>query len=280
MVCGKTCVASGKFGLICVFCAVMIVCGKSDSQDFVIMAHRGASAVAPENTLIAYRKAIEMGADYAELDVRQTRDGAIVLMHDKTVHRTTGVKGFVWDFTLAELKNLDAGSWFGEDFRGEPIPTLQEVVRLAKGRMKLNIEVKISESEPGIAQKVVDIVHAEGFGQDCIITSFDRKTIETFKEIAPEIKTGYIFEKEYAVDVFEGNWEVLSCQHELVDAEFVRRARKKGKKVYVWTVNEREEMLRLIRLGVDGIITDVPDLLKSVLAEVQQISEPSTESFS
>jgi glycerophosphoryl diester phosphodiesterase len=265
---GRTGLASGQLALICVFCALMMMCGKDHSEDFVIMAHRGASAVAPENTLIAYKKAIEMGADYAELDVRQTKDGAVVLMHDKTVYRTTGVKGFVWDFTLAELKKLDAGSWFGEDFKGEPIPTLQEVIRLAKGRMKLNIEVKISEKEPGIAQKVVDIVHAENFGQDCIITSFDRETVEIFKAIAPELRTGYIFEKEYSADVFEGNWDALSCQHELVDAEFVRRAKEKGKKVYVWTLDEREEMLRLIGLGVDGIITDKPDLLKSVLAEV------------
>ncbi len=244
-------------------------CSQTESEDFVVIAHRGASAVAPENTLVAYTKAIEMGADYAELDVRQTKDGAIVLMHDKTVHRTTGVKGFVWDFTLSELKKLDAGSWFGEEFRGEPIPTLQEVIRLAKGRMKLNIEVKISENEPGIAQKVVDIVRSENFSKHCIITSFDMETINTFKRIAPDLKTGFIFEKEYHADVFEGTWDVLCSNSELVDAGFVQLAQESGKKIYVWTVNDREEMLRLIGLGANGVITDRPDLLKSVVAEVQ-----------
>jgi len=244
-------------------------CNQDNSEGFVVMAHRGASAAAPENTLIAYKKAIEMGADYAELDVRQTKDGVIVLMHDKTVHRTTGVKGFVWDFTLEELKQLEAGSWFGEEFRGEPVPTLGEVIRLVKGRMKLDIEVKISENEPGIAQRVVDIVRSEDFSKDCIITSFDMETIKTFNSIAPDLETGLIFEKEYQTDVFEGPWEVLCSNFELVDLEFVQLAKESGKKIFVWTVNDREEMLRLIGLGVDGIITDRPDLLKSVLAEAQ-----------
>lgn len=260
----------GKVILIMILSVMLcILCTQKDKGDFVVMAHRGGSAAAPENTLIAYKKAIEMGADYAELDVRQTKDGAIVLMHDKTVHRTTGVKGFVWDLTLEELKQLEAGSWFGKEFRGEPIPTLEEVIRLAKGRMKLNIEVKISENEPGIAQKVVDIVRSEDFSRDCLITSFDMETVKTFKEIAPDLETGLIFDKEYHSDVFEGGWDVLSTNHELVDAEFVRHAKDNGKKIYAWTVNEREEMLRLIGLGVDGILTDKPDLLKSVLAEVQ-----------
>ena len=260
----------GKEALILVLIVMLcMVCSKKDSENFIVMAHRGASAAAPENTLIAYKKAIEMGADYAELDVRQTKDGAIVLMHDKTVHRTTGEKGFVWDLTLKELKQLEAGSWFGEKFSGEPIPTLEEVIRLAKGRMKLNIEVKISENEPGIAQRVVDIVRSEDFSRDCIITSFDMETVKTFKKIAPDLETGLIFDKEYHLDVFEGTWDVLSTNHELVDAEFVRLAKDNGKKIYAWTVNEREEMFRLIGLGVDGIITDNPDALLSVLAEVQ-----------
>jgi glycerophosphoryl diester phosphodiesterase len=259
-----------KISVVFLLCVMMsVTCGQHYDEEFVVMAHRGASAAAPENTLIAYKKAIEMGADYAELDVRQTKDGAVVLMHDKTVHRTTGVKGFVWDFTLEELKQMEAGSWFGEEFRGEPIPTLVEVIRLVKGRMKLNIEVKISEREPGIAQRVVDVLRSEEFSEECIITSFDMETVKLFKSIAPDLKTGLIFDKEYRSDVFEGNWEVLSSNYELVDAEFMRLARKSGKKIYVWTVNERVEMLRLIDLGVDGIITDKPDLLKSVLREVR-----------
>ena len=259
-----------KIPVVLLVCVMMcFACKQDDSERFIITAHRGASAAAPENTLIAYKKAIEMGADYAELDVRQTKDGVIMLMHDKTVHRTTGVKGFVWDFTLEELRQMEAGSWFGEEFRGEPIPTLEEVIRLVKGRMKLNIEIKISEHEPGIAQRVVNIVRSEDFSQNCMITSFDMETVKTFKAIAPDLKTGFIFDKEYRSDVFEGTWDVLSCNHELVDAGFVKLAKESGKKIYVWTVNEREEMLRLIGLRVDGIITDMPDLLKSVLAEVR-----------
>jgi glycerophosphoryl diester phosphodiesterase len=259
-----------KIAVLVLLCSmIFITCSEEDTGSFIVMAHRGASAKAPENTLIAYKKAIEMGSDWAELDVRQTKDGQIVLMHDKTVHRTTGVKGFVWDFTLEELRKLEAGSWFGEEFKGEPIPTLEEVIRLVKGQMKLNIEVKISEHEPDIAQRVVDIVRTEDFGNKCIITSFDIETVKRIKEIAPDLRTGLIFDKELRPDVFEGNWEILSSNYELVDAEFMRLARKSGKKAYVWTVNEREEMLRLIGLGVDGIITDKPDLLISVLVKTE-----------
>lgn len=264
------CLINGKEILIFLLSVMLfMVCSQKDAEDFIVMAHRGASAAAPENTLIAYKKAIEMGADYAELDVRQTKDSAVVLMHDKTVHRTTGEKGFVWDLTLKELKKLDAGSWFGEEFRGEPIPTLKEVIRLVKGRMKLNIEVKISEQEPGIAQRVVDIVRSEDFSKECIITSFDMETVKRFKKIAPDLKIGIILDKEYSTDVFKGNWDALSTNHELVDSEFIHHAKENGKKVYVWTVNEKEEMLRLIGLGIDGIITDKPDLLISVLDELR-----------
>ena len=246
-----------------------MMCQQDESKGLIVIAHRGASRAAPENTLSAMKKAIEFGADYAECDVSQTKDGEIVLFHDEEMERTTGKEGMIWDYTLAELREMEVGSWFKEEFRGEPIPTLREVIRLVKGKIKLNIEVKISENEPGIAQKVVDIVRAENFSKNCMITSFDMETVKTFKAIAPDLRTGLIFDKEYRPDVFEGNWDILSSNYKLVDAEFVRLAKKSGKKTYVWTVNEREEMLRLIRLGVDGIITDKPDLLKSVLAEIQ-----------
>lgn len=234
-------------------------------EGFVTIAHRGFSHIAPENTLIALKKAIEIGADFAELDVCQTKEGEIVLMHDETLDRTTNGTGEIWNFTLKELKQLDAGSWFGPQFKGEPIPTLLEVIQFVRGKMKLNIEIKVSREEPEIAQKVVSIVRSEDFVKECIVTSFDRGTVEEVKKIAPEITAGFIFEEEYPSDVFQGNWDALSCDYILVNKEFVLRARENSKKIYVWTVNNKKEMRRLINLKVDGIITNRPDLLKRIL---------------
>ena len=233
----------------------------------IVTAHRGASYVAPENTLSAMSAAIEAGAEFAELDVGLTRDGHVVLMHDRTVDRTTDGTGDLGDFSLEELEALEAGSWFSEEFAGEPIPTLREVMQLARGKLKLNIEIKTSRAEPTIAAQVVEIIRSEGFVDDCMVTSFSRETIEEVKRIAPELRTGFIFGEDYPEDVFEGGWEVLSSNHEVVDSAFVARAKQSGKSVHVWTVDDRDLMLRLIGLGVDGIISNRPALLLEVLAE-------------
>lgn len=251
------------FRLLIIFSVILITmsCQKR-SETFIITAHRGASHVAPENTLAAVKKAVELGADCVEIDVWQAKDGEIVLMHDETLKRTTNETGEreIWTYTLEELKKLDAGFWFGEEFRGEQIPTLHEVIQFAKGRVKLNIEIKVSREEPEIAQKVIDIIRAEGFDKECMVTSFDRNTIETVKHIASDIKTGFIFNEDYSGNVFQGNWDVLSCNYKVVNKEFVASARKNGKEIHVWTVNNRLLMERLIGLKVDGIITNRPDI--------------------
>jgi len=241
--------------------------GCSREEPLIVTAHRGASHVAPENTLSAMAAAVEAGAEFAELDVGLTRDGEVVLMHDRTVDRTTNGTGDLGAFSLNELRVLEAGSWFSEEFDGEPIPTLREVIRFARGRLKLNIEIKTSREEPTIAAAVVDIIRSEGFGEECMVTSFSRETVEEVKRIAPELRTGFIFGEDYPEDVFEGGWDVLSSNHEVVDSVFVARAKESGKSVHVWTVDERELMLKLIALGVDGIISNRPDLLLEVMAE-------------
>ncbi len=238
---------------------------RQETESVLIVAHRGASRAAPENTLAAMKKAMELGADYAEIDACQTKDGAIVLMHDEELERTTEQKGLIWEYTLVELKEFEAGSWFSEEFRGEPIPTLREVIRLVRGTMKLNIEIKVFDHEPGISQKVVDIIRAENFEDECMVTSFNREVIEEVKNVAPELTTGLIFDEDYQGSVFDGNWDVLSCDRQILDEELIRKAKDNGKKLFVWTVNDPAEMKKLIGLGIDGLITDVPDVLKDVL---------------
>jgi len=239
------------------------------SPKMIIMAHRGASAESPENTMIALRKAVEAGADYAEIDVHQTQDGKIILMHDETLDRTTSGEGYVWDHSWEEIGCLDAGSWFKKEFTGEKVPSLEEIIQFASGRIKLNIEIKISREEPDLVSKVVDIINQYDFRDDCIVTSFDRKAVEEVIKIDPRIQTGFIFGEDYPEDVFTGSWEALSCSYKIVDEEFVHKARENKKNIYVWTVDQKKRMLRLIDLKVDAIITNKPGLLREVLRELK-----------
>ncbi|MDZ7290776.1 MAG: glycerophosphodiester phosphodiesterase family protein [candidate division KSB1 bacterium] len=237
-------------------------------DQFFRCAHRGASGYAPENTLAAFRLAMEMGAEMCELDVQQTADDRLVVMHDNTLDRTTNGKGNVWEMTLAELQKYDAGSWFDPRFAGETLPSLEQVVELVRGEMKLNIEVKMHGHERNVAQLVVETLRHEKFVDECVVTSFDRSVADEIKSLAPELKAGYIFGwKEFSSEVFSGKVELLSAHYSLVDASFVERARIAGKSVHVWTVNEQALMRRLMELGVDGIITNYPDRLQAMSQE-------------
>ncbi len=255
-------------GVMLTIWSLLMSCNQTKTEHkLIITGHRGASGWAPENTLASFKKAMEIGADYSELDVQLSKDGQVVLLHDATLDRTTTGKGPIAEWNLADLKTLDAGSWFDEKFKGEPLPTLQEVVDLVKGKMKLNIEIKVSEFNRELADKVVALVRTNNFQNECMITSFNQPTMEYVREKAPELQVGLIFGKKYDDSVFSGNWDVLSSNKANIDQKFMKKAHDSGKKVHVWTVNDEKEMQDLIELGVDGIITNYPDLLKKVLAQ-------------
>jgi glycerophosphoryl diester phosphodiesterase len=233
---------------------------------FFRCAHRGASGHAPENTLAAIRLAIEMGAEMCELDVQQTADDQLVVVHDDALDRTTNGKGNVWEMTLAELQQYDAGSWFDARFAGEKLPALEEVIALVRGKISLNIEAKIHGHERHVALLIVEILRRERFDDECVVTSFDHKIVDEIKTLAPELQVGYIFGwREFSTRVFSGKVELLSAHYSLVDATFLQRAHAAGKRVHVWTVNDQWLMRRLIEMGVDGIITNYPDRLREVM---------------
>ncbi len=243
--------------------------GESDrlgTETVVVCAHRGASAYAPENTLAAMRKAMELGADMAELDVQQTADDHLVLMHDDRLNRTTSGRGLLWQKSLAELRQLDAGGWFDPHFAGEPIPTLEEVMALVRGKMQLNIEVKMHGHERDIVRLVIDTIRRNDFAAHCIVTSFDHAFIDSLKARAPDLRAGYILVPELFHDaIFTAPLEVLSVHHEMVDSTFVARAHANGKEIHVWTVNDRKTMRKMLALGVDAIITNYPDRAREVV---------------
>lgn len=231
-----------------------------------ITAHRGASGHAPENTIASVKEAIYMKAEFAEIDVQETSDGEIVLLHDGNLKRTAGSDKNIWEASYSDVKKLDAGSWYSEKYKGEPVPLFSKLLDEVRGKIGLNIELKTNGHEQKLAERAVKILKEKKCDKTCYFTSFSYDQIKKVKEIDPEIKTGLIFSSYPAeYDVFKGNYEILSVGYNLVDADFVKKAKENNKEVHVWTVDDEKEMQRLINLGVTSIITNYPDKLKMVL---------------
>jgi glycerophosphoryl diester phosphodiesterase len=240
----------------------------SQNNKVQITAHRGASGHAPENTIASVKEAVRMKADFVEIDVQETADGELVLFHDRDLKRITGLDKNIWETSFDEINSLDAGNWFNVKFKGEPVPTFADFIDFAKGKIKVNIELKTNGYEKLLAEKTVRIAEEKGFTGDCFYTSFSYGQIKRVKEINPAYKVGLIFKTlPEKIDVFSADIELLSAHFSLIDDAFVYKAKTAGKEIHVWTVNDEAEMKRLINLGVTSIITNYPDLLFKVLNE-------------
>jgi glycerophosphoryl diester phosphodiesterase len=235
------------------------------------IAHRGASAYAPENTIAAFDKAVEQGADAIELDLHLSRDGELVVIHDDTLDRTTDGSGPVHQRSLAELMRLDAGRWFGEAFAGERIPTLSEVLDRFVGRIPLALEVKAgSDFFPGIEETLVSALRRHSAIEDAAVASFDHFALKRLKEIEPTLRTAALLVgRPVSLSALAGpaRADGLAIEASFVTKAEVEACRAAGLKLVVWVVNEPAQMRHFIRLGVDGIITDRPDLLHLALTE-------------
>tara|TARA_Y100001935_G_scaffold105768_1_gene87751 strand:+ start:124137 stop:124976 length:840 start_codon:yes stop_codon:yes gene_type:complete len=248
----------------------------TDNGDgFIVIAHRGASAYAPENTLSSFRLAVEMKAEMMELDVSLSKDGIPVVIHDETVNRTTDANGAVSDFTVDELKVLETGAWFSEDFAGEPFPTLKEVLSEVKGEIAVNIEIKSeavkNTAEGGIVEKCLQIVRTLGIEKNIIFSSFDYRVMDHLNELAPDLPKAILYEesqsgnllpselvKKYKVDAF-------NFSHRQFSQEWEDDLKVHGIPFFIYTVNEEKLMKELIERGATGIFSDKPDVLKSVV---------------
>lgn len=239
--------------------------------DAVITAHRGAKAVAPENTMAAFRAAMDAGADYAELDVQHTRDREVVVLHDADFMRMGDDPRRVADLTAAEVATIDIGRKRGPQFAGEHAPTLEEVIDLVRGRMKINIELKYNVPDPGLAPAVVELLRREDFIDQVVITSLDYSALKQVKSLEPRLRTGHIVTAAVG-DVLRTEADFLSLNSAKATTSLVRRARASGKEVAAWTVNDPDVMLRMIERGVDNIITDDPALLVRVMRERAALS--------
>jgi glycerophosphoryl diester phosphodiesterase len=229
---------------------------------FMIIAHRGASGYEPENTLRSFRRAMELDADMIELDVYACKTDELVVIHDLTADRTTNGKGYVWDMSFQELRSLDAG-------KGEKIPTLEEVLELLTGRAKINLELK----GPGVAKPVYKTIEKfvtkkKGSYNDIYVSSFDHPMLKEFTSLinkdSAQIKIcPLIFGipaglAEFAVQF---NAYSINISSDFVNKDIVNDAHKRGMKVFVYTINDANELKRIESLGIDGIFTDYPDIV-------------------
>lgn len=232
------------------------------------VAHRGATAYAPENTIAAFDLAVDMKADYIEIDVQRSKDGELVLIHDTTVDRTTDGTGKVGDLTLEQLRSLDAGSWKGEQFAGEPIPTFEEILGHYHGKIGILIELKAPELYPGIEEQVAAALIERNLhkpqNEKIIIQSFNFESIKKMDQLLPKVPIGVLTSNRAdttleALQEFSTYADWFNPSYGIVTEELVNQVHSLGMQIGSWTVRSQEAADFLFEMGVDAIISDYPD---------------------
>jgi glycerophosphoryl diester phosphodiesterase len=242
------------------------------------MAHRGSSLEAPENSLSAIRLAMKDGADMVEIDVQETADGIVVLLHDSDLARIAGVRRGVHEMTYEEIRLLDAGSWFSEEFAGERIPTLREALEIGWPTVSFNVELKYAGHDRDLAGSVLNLLDETGC-TECIISSLNQDGVAEVRQLAPERRVGLIVGQSFG-NLMHVDADFFSMRTALVTRDFLHRSRQREREVYVWTVNDPVGMSSAIALGVDGILTDNPALLRSVIEERAKLTQAERFAFS
>ncbi len=247
-----------------------------DENDFFIISHRGAAKFAPENTLASVNAALKLNPDCIEIDVQQTQDSIVVIMHDTTLDRTTNGTGLIKEKTFLELTKLDAGSWFSNDFLNEKIPTLEEIIKVVNGKCQLIVEIKKGHVYyPNIEKNIIAIIKKYNAESWVIVHSFDSEILEHVHKLNPNIALHkllvgklkfipfMISNKIETLDIDSHPYiKTYSINYVFANRNIIKLLKSKGKEVNVWTVNDTHSANELISLGVDGIISDNPILLK------------------
>jgi glycerophosphoryl diester phosphodiesterase len=253
-------------------------------------AHRGAMGYAPENTLAAFRLGVEQGSDLVEADVQRSKDGVLVLMHDTTLSRTTDVEQVfpgrapwrVSDFTYQEIQQLDAGSWFSEEYAGEPVPTVAEMVEVLRPtRAGILMELKAPSLYPGIEQQVAEefssfpgYVESAVSAERLVVQSFDWDSMARYHEVQPSVPVGLLGRPAEALLPELATWaDQINPSFRTYDAAYVDTVHELGMEVHTYTVNQPADMHLVLDRGVDGVITNFPDVLEDVLAERRRAAD-------
>jgi glycerophosphoryl diester phosphodiesterase len=243
------------------------------SDSVLVIGHRGAAGSRPENTLSAIRKGLEDGADYVEIDVQETADGEVVVVHDSDFMKLAGVDLKVWDASMAELARIDVGSWYGPDYAAERVPTLRSVLEAARGRARVLIELKYYGHDERLEERVARIVEEAGMADSVAVMSLHYPQVQRMKALRPGWRVGLLAARALG-DLTRLDADFLAVNSAVATGSFIRHARAAGRDVYVWTVNDPLAMSRMISRGAAGLITDEPAMAREVLAHRVGLSTP------
>ena len=232
-----------------------------------VIAHRGASAVAPENTMAAFRRAVEMGAECIETDLHLSRDGRLVIVHDTTLNRTTSGDGLVKNYTFNELRELDAGRWFSPEFAGERMATIEELLDYAgQADLSLFLEIK-GGAGYGVERAVISALRGRKESKATVVLCFDASVLDRIHQLDRLLMTGLLFDsggEDMVKEAVRVGARQIGPRGDCVTPELVADAHRRGLKVIAWTINEAAQMRALASAGIDGIITNYPDRLVAV----------------
>jgi glycerophosphoryl diester phosphodiesterase len=245
----------------------------------LVLAHRGANRVAPQNTIPAFKKSLDFMADGIETDVHLCLDNEIVICHNYTIDETSNGFGRIDEMTLEELKSYDFGSYFNSNFAGVTLPTLNELLDVVKGMALINIEIKPPQKDNDLVKKVVEAIHEYGIIENSIVSCFDPECIRLVKEIDSNVKTGLLYEDDelgneimtFGVAKYckQLNANAAHPHRKLITQKEVMELHNLGMAVNPWTVNKEEEIIRFTKWGCDALISDVPDYCRKVLEEME-----------
>lgn len=240
-------------------------------DDLTIVAHRGAAGRAPENTMASVQAAIEDTTDWVEIDVQETIDGQVVVVHDSDFMKLAGVDLKVWDGTLEQIQAIDVGSWFAPEFAAQRVPTLIDVLKASRGKAHVVIELKYYGHDEQLEQRVIDIVEELGMAEEIAIMSLKYDSVQKVRKLRPEWETG-LLSAQVLGNMSKLDVDFLAVNMAMASPAFIRTNQAAGKRVFVWTVNDKMSMFRMMSLGVDGIITDEPALARQVMAERSELN--------
>ena len=241
-------------------------------HEIQITSHRGSSWEAPENTIPAIELAVENLADFVEIDVQETKDGQVVLLHDNSLNRTTGIKQSIWNVTYDQLSQYDASRGHSAQYAGTRVPLLEDVFAEFKGRINFNIELKSNGHNTDLVNKVLDLIEEYDMERQVVLSSTSYRYLSEVKDRNPDLPTGYILSAAYGYFLDDDMIDFFSLRYTIITEALVERAHSLGKEIHVWTVNDKALINRMKRMGVDNIITDRP-----VLAREELYREKSTE---
>jgi glycerophosphoryl diester phosphodiesterase len=261
---GRLLGALGVGGVLAAALGFFLIDGVRTDDDVLIIAHRGASLAAPENTMAAIEEALVQTADVIEIDVQETRDGEVAVIHDSDLMKIGGRNLKIWDATWSELRAIDIGSWFDPEFSDQRVPHLREVLEASRGRAMVDIELKYYGHDEDLEQRVADVVDELDVNEQVIAMSLKYDAVRKMKALRPDWSVGLLTATAIG-DLTRVEADFLAVNAKLATRAFVRRAHERGMPVYAWTVNDPVQMFRMVNHGVDGLITDVPGVARAVL---------------